>query len=158
MERLAGALADASREVSETLQELRELARGIHPAVLIDRGLDAALEAVAARVPRPVELRATPGERLPEPIGDRVLHRRRGAHQRGEVRRRDRREGVSVERAKGRLLVRVEDNGIGGADMRQGSGSRGLSDRAEALRGTLRVDSPAGRGTVATAELPVGIA
>ena len=63
---------------------------------------------------------------------------------------------VAVTRTDRRLLVQVRDDGVGGADVTQGSGLRGLADRAEALRGTLRIESPTGRGTVVTAKLPLG--
>jgi signal transduction histidine kinase len=156
--RAAALLADISEELSETLQELRELARGIHPAVLTDRGLDAALEALAAREPLLVELLATPGERLPEAteatayyiVAESLTNVAKYAHATAAT--------VSVQRANGRLLVQIQDDGVGGADMTQGSGLRGPAERAEALRGTLRVHSSAGRGTVVTADLPVGFA
>jgi signal transduction histidine kinase len=142
--------------VSETLQELRELARGIHPAVLTDRGLDAALDALAARTPLPVELLSTPGERLPEAIeatayyivAESLTNVVKYANATAAT--------VQLERADGRLLVQVRDDGVGGADMTRGSGLRGLADRAEAVRGTLLVTSPSGRGTVIAAELPIG--
>jgi signal transduction histidine kinase len=149
-------LAQISQELSETLQELRELARGIHPAVLTDRGLDAALEALATRAPLPVELLSTPGERLPEPIeatayyivAESLTNVAKYAHATAAT--------VAVTRTDRRLLVQVRDDGVGGADVTQGSGLRGLADRAEALRGTLRIESPTGRGTVITAKLPLG--
>jgi signal transduction histidine kinase len=155
--RTAAILADISQELSETLQELRELARGIHPAVLTDRGLDAALEALTARTPLPVELIATPRERLPEAIeatayyivAESLTNVAKYAHATAAT--------VSVERANGRLHVRVQDDGVGGANMTQGSGLRGLADRAEALRGTLRIESTEGRGTVVSAALPIGV-
>jgi signal transduction histidine kinase len=156
--RATALLADISTELSEALQELRELARGIHPAVLTDRGLGVALEALAARAPVPVELVAAPGERLPEPVeatayyivAESLTNVAKYAGATAAT--------VTVERADGRLLVQVRDDGVGGADMSRGSGLRGLADRAEALRGTLHVESSAGRGTVVTAELPVGVA
>jgi signal transduction histidine kinase len=156
--RAAALLADISRELSETLQELRELARGIHPAVLTDRGLDGALEALAARAPIPVELVATPGERLPEPVEATAYYI--VAESLTNVAKYARATGatVSVQRVNGRLLVQVQDDGIGGADMTRGSGLRGLADRAEALRGTLHIESSAGRGTLVTAELPMSAA
>jgi signal transduction histidine kinase len=156
--RTAFLLEQVSQELSETLQELRELARGIHPAVLTDRGLDAALEALAARAPVPVEVRYTPGERLPQPIeatayyivAESLTNVAKYAHASAAT--------VTVTRVNGRLLVQVQDDGIGGADITQGSGLRGLADRAEALRGTLRLESTADRGTIVTAELPLSVA
>ena len=154
--RAAAILADISNELAETLQELRELARGIHPAVLTDRGLDAALAALAARTPLPVELLGTPRERLPEAIEATAYYIVAESLTNVAKYARATAATVSVERANGRLRVQVQDDGVGGADMTQGSGLRGLADRAEALRGTLRVHSSPGRGTVVTAELPVG--
>ena len=156
--RAATLLAQISQELSETLQELRELARGIHPAVLTDHGLDAALEALASRAPLPVELLSTPGERLPHPIeatayyivAESLTNVAKYAHASVAT--------IAVTRTNGRLLVQIQDDGVGGADVTQGSGLRGLADRAEALRGTLRIESPAGRGTVVTATLPLGVA
>jgi signal transduction histidine kinase len=151
-------LAQISRELFETLRELRELARGIHPAVLTDRGLDAALEALAARAPLPVELLCTPGERLSEPVeatayyivAESLTNVAKYADASAAT--------VAVTRTNGALLVQVQDDGVGGADVTQGSGLRGLADRVEALRGTLRIDSRPGRGTLISAELPLPVA
>jgi PAS domain S-box-containing protein len=149
----AGILASASEELASALEELRELARGIHPAVLTDRGLDAALEGLAARSPLPVEL-ARVGRRLPEPIeaaayyvvsealANVVKHGQASSIQ------------VGIEAENGRLVVEVADDGVGGADQ-AGSGLRGLADRVSALDGRLSVDSPAGSGTRVVAELPL---
>ena len=153
----AGLLEQASEELSDILQELRELARGIHPAVLTVHGLDAALEALAARAPLPVALVATPGERLPAPVeatayyivAESLTNVAKYAHATAAT--------VSVTRSNGRLVARVEDDGVGGADIASGSGLRGLADRAEALRGTLRLESIDGHGTVVTAALPIDI-
>ena len=155
--RAATLLAPISQQLSETLQELRELARGIHPAVLTDHGLDAALEALASRAPLPVTLLSTPGERLPEPIeatayyivAESLTNVAKYAQAGGAT--------VAVTQTDGRLLVRIEDDGVGGAEMTQGSGLRGLADRAEALHGTLRVESTEGRGTVVSAALPLDV-
>jgi signal transduction histidine kinase len=151
-------LTQISQELSETLQELRGLARGIHPALLTERGLSPALEALGSRAPLPVELLSTPGGRLPQPIEatayyivvESLTNVAKYAHASAAT--------VAVTRANGRLLVKVQDDGVGGADITQGSGLPGLADPAEALRGTLRIESTAGRGTVVSAELPLGVA
>mgnify|MGYP000223944422 CR=1 FL=1 len=153
----AGAILGAAREeLGHTIDELRELARGIHPAVLTERGLGAALEGVVARTPLPVELEL-PGERLPAPVEAAAYYvvsealtnvakyaGASAAHVR--VRRDDELELVTVE---------VADDGAGGADPAQGSGLRGLADRVAALDGTLLVESPAGAGTRIVATIPV---
>jgi len=105
-----------------------------------------------------VELLSTPRERLPQPIeatayyivAESLTNVAKYAHASAAT--------VAVTRTNGRLLVQVQDDGVGGADITQGSGLRGLADRAEALRGTLRIESTAGRGTVVTATLPLGVA
>ena len=137
---------------------VRELARGIHPAVLTDRGLDAALEALVARAALPVDLLATPGNRLPEPIeatayyivAESLTNVAKYAEATAAT--------VSVTRENGRLLVRVEDDEVGGAGITRGSGLRGLADRAQALCGTLQVTSTPGGGTVISAALPLAAA
>jgi signal transduction histidine kinase len=148
-------LAQVSEELALTLAELRELARGIHPAVLTSRGLGVALESLVARAPLPVELVATPGERLPEPIeaaayyvvAESLTNVAKYAHATAAT--------VSVTRATGRLLLEVRDDGVGGASIEAGSGLRGLADRVDAVRGTLRIESPAGKGTVIAAAIPI---
>jgi signal transduction histidine kinase len=153
--RAAELLAGISQELADTLQELRELARGIHPAVLTDRGLAAALEALAMRAPVPVELLATPAERLPDPIEATAYYIVAEALTNVAKYAGATAAAVSVVRSDGRLVVRVQDDGRGGADLAGGSGLRGLADRAEALRGMLHVESPPGGGTIVTAELPL---
>jgi PAS domain S-box-containing protein len=148
-------LSDAADELALALQELRELARGIHPAMLTERGLNAALESLAERSPIPVELDLDPGERLAEPVeaaafyvaSEALTNVAKYAHAGGVV--------VSVRRGDGSVVLTVSDDGIGGADSARGSGLRGLVDRVEALGGILRVTSPPGGGTVVRAELPL---
>jgi PAS domain S-box-containing protein len=148
-------LGIASEELAETLTELRELAQGIHPAVLTEQGLEAALEVLAARAPLPVELDVHLPERLPEPIEATAYFVVSEAlanvakHAEAESAR------VYAERPNGRALVEVVDDGVGGADPNGGSGLCGLRDRVEALDGKLLVESAPGRGTVVRAELPV---
>ena len=152
----AGAvLAQASEELALTLTELRELARGIHPAVLTDRGLGPALETLAARAPVPVELVVTARERLPEPVEATVYYVVAEALTNVAKYADASAARVSVSREDGRLLVEVRDDGVGGADLGRGSGLRGLSDRVEAVHGTLRVTSPVGEGTVVSATIPI---
>jgi PAS domain S-box-containing protein len=147
-------LQEADEELSQALAELRELARGIHPAVLTDRGLEPALENLAARSPVPVNVQ-TPPERLPPQIEaaayfvvSEALANVAKYADASSVK-------VDVERQNGRVFVEVTDDGVGGADPRRGSGLRGLADRLAAIDGTLEVESPAGRGTRVRAEIPV---
>ncbi|HZO96341.1 MAG TPA: histidine kinase [Gaiellaceae bacterium] len=145
----------AAAELGEALVELRELAQGLHPAVLAERGLAAALEVLAARSPLPVQLEVQVPERLPEPVEVAAYYVVSEALA-NVVKHADARSAVvRVTRADGRATVRVSDDGAGGADPRGGSGLWGLRDRVEALDGTLEVASSPGRGTVVRAELPV---
>ncbi len=138
-------LSDATAELALALQELRELARGIHPAMLTERGLNAALESLAERSPVPVELDADPGERLAEPVeaaafyvaSEALTNVAKYAHASSVV--------VSVRRDGGSVVLTISDDGIGGADSARGSGLRGLVDRVEALGGTSAGDEPARR-------------
>jgi signal transduction histidine kinase len=148
-------LLERSREeLAEALEELRELARGIHPAVLTDRGLEAALEALAARSPLPVEIEG-PGAALPPNVEaaayyvvSEALANVTKYAQASEVK-------VTVGTTNGYALVEVEDDGVGGADAARGSGLRGLSDRLASLSGKLDVESPPGAGTRVRAEIPL---
>jgi signal transduction histidine kinase len=148
-------LARAGEELAQALQELRELARGIHPAVLTERGLAPALQALAARAPLPVELEL-PGERLPPPVEAAAYYLVSEAltnvakHAHATLVR------VEVARLERRARIEVVDDGVGGADAGGGSGLRGLADRVEALGGRLVIDSPPGRGTALVAEIPLG--
>jgi signal transduction histidine kinase len=144
----------AQREVALSLEELRDLARGIHPAVLSAHGLGVALEQVAARAPVPVKLDVDLDARLPEQIELAAYFvvcealANVGKYAQATAAR------VVVARRDGLAVIEVADNGVGGADDANGSGLRGLADRVEALGGQLEVVSPAGRGTILTAELP----
>ncbi len=147
-------LTGAADELSRALEELRELARGIHPAVLSDRGLDPALEALASRTPLPVEVHAKIGERLNEPVelaayyvvAEALTNVVKYAHAE--------RASITVGRDNGTVEVEVADDGIGGADPSTGTGLRGLADRVNALGGRLEVSSEPGRGTRVTASIP----
>ena len=147
-------LAEADGELGQALDELRELARGIHPAVLTDRGLATALNVLAERVPVDVELTAIPDERLPDPIEAAIYYLVAEAITNVAKYAQATRASVAVERSNGIATVVVSDDGIGGAEPGRGSGLVGLADRVEALGGRLRIESPAGRGTCLTAEIP----
>jgi signal transduction histidine kinase len=147
-------LAAASAELDQALAELRELARGIHPAVLSDRGLGAALETLARRAPLPVAVTGAPEERLPEPVELAAYFVATEALTNVVKYARASRATIDVQREDGRLLVAVADDGVGGADPARGSGLRGLADRMEALEGRLEVVSERGEGTVVRARIP----
>jgi signal transduction histidine kinase len=148
-------LDESSAELQASLDELRELARGLHPVVLTDRGLNAAVRILADRAPIPVELRALPPERLPAPVELAVYFVVSEALTNVAKYAQASAASVAIAVADGRVTVEVADDGIGGADIAGGSGLRGLADRVAALDGTLRVDSPAGVGTRLHAELPL---
>ena len=147
-------VAEAGDELALALEELRELARGLHPAILTERGLRAAVETLGARAPLPVEIAEIPDHRLPEPveaaayylIAEALTNVVKYAHA-SAVRAR-------VTAGDGNVVVEVSDDGVGGADPTTGSGLRGLADRVEALGGSLEVVSPAGAGTMLRAEIP----
>jgi signal transduction histidine kinase len=147
-------LESAGRELEAALEELRELARGIHPAVLSDRGLDAALESLAARAPLPVELERKLGERLPGPIELAAYFVVAEALTNVVKYARASRATVRAARDNGNVTVEISDDGVGGAHTSSGSGLRGLADRLSVLEGRLEVESPAGRGTTIRATIP----
>jgi len=149
-------LARAGEELTQALQELRELARGIHPAVLTERGLEPAVRALADRAPLPVELDVSIGEqRLPGPVEAAAYYVVSEAltnvakYADASVVR------VTIDRVDGRARLVVSDDGIGGAHPDGGTGLRGLADRVESLDGRLTIDSPLGAGTTLRAELPL---
>jgi signal transduction histidine kinase len=145
-------LAEADAEVVDALEELRTLARGIHPPILTDEGLGPALAALARRAPVPVELEVC-RERLPAAVEATAYFVAAEALANVTKHAQASRVTLGVARANGRLAVVVADDGIGGADI-TGAGLRGLRDRVEALDGHLRVDSPAGGGTRVRAAIP----
>jgi len=147
-------MRQAGGELSVALEELRELARGIHPAVLTDRGLDAALQALADRTPIPVELH-TAGRKLPEPIAAAAYYVVSEAIANVVKHARASSIEVDVSAPNGLVVVKVADDGVGGADPSAGSGLRGLADRVAVLDGSLRVESPATGGTRVVAEMPL---
>ncbi|MER6028657.1 sensor domain-containing protein [Streptomyces sp. NPDC001851] len=150
----AAMVEEAHGEVKLALQELRDLARGIHPAVLTDRGLDAALSSVATRCTVPVKVAVDLPDR-PAPAIEGIAYftvsellqnisKHSGA----------RSASVDVWRTEDRLLIQVRDDGRGGARLEGGTGMRGLAERLDAVDGLFVLDSPPGGPTVITAELP----
>ena len=153
---LASLLDTAQDELRTSLAELRELARGIHPAVLTERGLEPALQSLVTRAPVPVTVEAGGSERLPGAVESAAYFVVSEALANVAKYARASQATVTVERANGHLTVEVVDDGVGGADAAEGSGLRGLADRLAALDGTLSLDSPAGRGTRLRARIPCG--
>jgi PAS domain S-box-containing protein len=149
-------LAAAATELAHALEDLRELARGIHPAVLTERGLEPALETLVHRAPVPVAVESELDGRLPPPVEAAAFYVVSEAL--ANVAKYAQASSVEVRlaRANGYAVVEVADDGVGGADPSSGSGLRGLADRVEALQGTLEVDSRPGAGTRVRAEIPVG--
>jgi signal transduction histidine kinase len=151
----AGAMLDAARdELARALEELRELARGIHPAVLTDRGLEPALEALAERAPLPVSLDQMPAERLPAPVEAAAYFVVAEALTNVVKYAEASTAAVRIRRNGSYAVVEVRDDGVGGADPAVGTGLRGLADRLAALDGRLEVHSPPGEGTTVRAEVP----
>jgi PAS domain S-box-containing protein len=147
-------LTGARTELAQALEELRELARGIHPAVLTDRGLRAALETLVARAPFPVELEA-PQERLSADVEAAAYYVIAESLTNVAKYAKATSAQVAARRENGKLVVTVSDDGVGGADAGRGSGLRGLADRVAVLDGTLAVDSPQRGGTTIRAEIPL---
>jgi signal transduction histidine kinase len=152
----AAELVDASLEkLGTALSELRELARGIHPAILTDHGLPRALEALVARTPVPVECRVDAEERAAPAVEAAAYFVVAEALTNVAKYAQASRAWVSVQRVDEVLEVEVVDDGVGGADPAGGSGLRGLGDRVAAVDGTLDVESPQGNGTRVVARFPV---
>lgn len=145
----------ARQELGRALEELRELAHGIHPAILTSRGLQGALEALAMTAPVPVDLAVRP-ERLPGSVEAAAYYLVAEALANVSKYARATNVRVGVARRNGHLVVTVSDDGVGGADPTAGSGLQGLADRVEALDGRLSVTSPLGRGTTIQARIPCG--
>ena len=148
-------LARTAQGLGEVLEELREISRGIHPVLLSEGGLVAALRALARRSAVPVELDLRAGRRLPEPVevaayyvvSEALTNAAKHAH--ASV------VNVELEAHDSILRLAIRDDGVGGADPEQGSGLVGLGDRIDALGGTLDVSSPPGNGTTMTIEVPL---
>jgi signal transduction histidine kinase len=147
-------LAAAQAELTQGLEELRELARGIHPAVLTERGLGPAIEALARRSPVPVEITELPVARLATSVEVAAYYVVAEAMTNVAKYANASHATVSVRRSNGLATVMVSDDGVGGADPSQGTGLRGLADRLEALNGRLEVESSAAGGTRVVGEIP----
>jgi signal transduction histidine kinase len=151
---LGSLIESASKEAREALTELRELARGIHPAVLTETGLTGAIQALVERSPVATTITAVPHERYPAAIeatayfvvSEALVNVAKHARADGAQ--------VMIRKFPGRLLVEVSDDGAGGARSEGGSGLRGLADRVASVGGMLRVDSPPGGGTRLEADIP----
>ncbi|MGE5689872.1 MAG: PAS domain S-box protein [Pseudomonadota bacterium] len=150
----AAALDAAIAELSEAVDELRELARGIHPAVLTERGLAAAVTGIADRVPLPVAVHVTT-TRHPARVEAAAYYVVSEALANVAKYAQASSASIRITDGSARLAVEVRDDGVGGADAAAGSGLRGLADRVAALDGTFEVESPPGGGTCVRAELPL---
>ena len=148
-------ITDVAAELTDVIDELREISRGIHPAILSSAGLRPALRALGRRSAIPVDMDVRIDGRLPEPVEVGAYYvvsemlTNAAKHARASV------VEVDAEASGGTLRVCVRDDGVGGADPRRGSGLVGLKDRIEALGGTFSMHSPPGGGTTVSCELPV---
>ena len=150
----AEVIAEADRQLEGAVDELRALAHGIHPAVLTEEGIGAALEMLARRSPVPVDLTGVPDHRLPAPVetalyfvvSEALSNVVKHAHATTVT--------VTMQERGTRVLVAIDDDGVGGAQESNGSGLRGLRDRVEALGGELAMDSPPGAGTRVRVDIP----
>jgi signal transduction histidine kinase len=149
-------LAAAREELAHAIEELRELARGLHPPILTERGLRPALESLARRAPIPVRLEAPLSRRLPEAVeaalyylvAEALTNTAKHAEADSAV--------VRLTVTGGCARIEISDDGKGGATVRAGGGLRGLAERLEALGARLEVDSPPGEGTTLTGVIPLG--
>jgi signal transduction histidine kinase len=151
----AKAMVDSAlNNAQEAVHELRDLAAGIHPAVLSQRGLDAALESLASRASVPVELDSSLPERLPSPVETAAYFVVAEALTNVAKYAQATHAHVEVRRENGHAVIAIRDDGIGGADATSGTGLRGLSDRVGALDGALEIHSRPGEGTLIRARIP----
>jgi signal transduction histidine kinase len=151
---LAGLLEESRVELMASLDELRAVARGLHPAVLTDRGLDAAVRALAFRAPLPVEVDGAAPDDLPPPVATALYYVVAEALTNVAKYAQATRATVAVRRENGSAVAEVVDDGVGGAAAESGSGLQGLSDRVAALDGRLELESPPGAGTRLRARIP----
>ena len=149
-----GAARGRRRGSQARAQELQGLARGLHPAILTDRGLVPALQSLANRAPFPVEITGGAPARLPEAV-EAAIYYVVAESLTNAAKHSDASEAwIELSTTTDKVVVEIRDNGSGGADLRKGRGLRGLADRVEALGGTLQLQSGAGGGTSVHAELP----
>jgi signal transduction histidine kinase len=155
LDELEEALSRVATGLTSVFEELREISHGIHPAILSDGGLERALRALRRRSAVPVELDVHAERRLPEPVEVAMYYvvsealANAAKHAQATVVK------VELDTRDAILRLAIGDDGIGGADLRRGSGLLGLSDRVEALGGTLELSSPAGNGTTLLIEVPL---
>ncbi len=147
-------LSQVRHEIARSLEELRDVARGIHPADLSGHGLAVALETLAADAPLPVRLNVGLDGRLPDQVEVAAYYVASESLANIAKHAQATSASIDVARANGRIVVEIVDDGVGGADPERGSGIRGLADRVEALSGGLRVWTPRGGGTRVRAEIP----
>lgn len=155
-ERSRAALREARGDLSRALEDIRQLSHGIYPGILTERGLGPALDELAAATRLPVDLKVSLPERLPDSVETATYFFVSEALTNVTKHARATEVHVGVDRRDGRAVIRVTDDGTGGADPAGGSGLRGLRDRVEALGGRFSLSSAPGRGTVLTAEIPDG--
>ena len=153
-ERAAELISRARDEAEQAIKDLRDLARGIHPAVLSDLGLGAAVDALAARAPIPVAVSGVPSAPLPPAVEAAAYFSIAEALTNVAKYARASECSVCFSLEDARLRVEVRDDGVGGADPSTGSGLLGLRDRVEALDGRLEIESPPGAGTTVVVEMP----
>ena len=154
-EQLPERIGRVANEVDGVIDDLREMSRGIHPAILSEGGLAPALRTLARRAALPVELELGTEARLPEPIEVAAYYVVSEALTNTAKHAQASRARVTVARQDGVIHLSIDDDGVGGADAARGSGLVGLRDRIDALGGSFAVDSPRGEGTVINVELPV---
>jgi len=152
---LRGQLAEIADSLTDALRDLRELSRGIHPAILFEGGLSPALKALARRSAVPVQLDIDVRQRLPEPVEVAAYYVAAEALANTAKYARASQAHVTLHAHSDRLQLSIRDDGVGGATADGGSGLVGLADRVEALGGTIAVDSPRGRGTRLDVDLPL---
>ena len=155
-DRAAELVTRAREEAELAVKELRDLAHGIHPSVLSDLGLAAALDALATRAPVPVRITADLDSPIPKPVQAAAYYVTAEALTNAAKYARASECTVCLTFEGARVRLEVRDDGVGGADPSSGTGLSGLRDRIEALDGSFEVDSPPGAGTLVVAEMPAG--